>query len=891
MPIQNEKISPSLEELAWTLSASQGEFRLILAHCNYILLRSVLYKHLQKLTDTKIPILNIKKTETSLYQKIEALQPKQPDAVMVWGLETHLNIDKLLTTTNLIREEFRKKFNFPIVLWVNDEILAKMMRLSSDFESWATTIEFTITTSELIKQLKCDTDAIFEFALFSDTYSIGWQIGYIRRREIIRYYYDLKLIKYPVEPIIQAGVDFVRGQEAYLKNHIDTALDYFQRSFIFWNQEELFQMRAGVLLFHIGLCYYQKAEQKTVSREYLAQARYFFEKCINIFTEANYPNLVAKYINPLGETLRQLEAWDELQHLALRALNLQKLYGNSTRVARAYGFLAEAALSKRLWSQAKQHAYQALHYIIKDPTAQQHQGLYLLLLAQTELKLGRTPRAVNYLQKARFLGHKDNPQQFIQILQLLRTVYLKQNLYLEAFRVKLEIRSTEQQYGFRAFIGAGKIQPQRKPQSSLTQIIDRVNDSSIEETLAPEITASGREQDVKHLLERLMRPDHKLIVIHGYSGVGKTSLVQAGLIPAIKQTNINTRNNIIPVFVRYYDNWINELNKALFSVLPATQENNKFTSDEILQTLQESCTYNFKIILIFDQFEEFLFKYNTYQRRRDFFAFLGACLNILGVKVILSLRKEYLHYLLECIQIPSMNIINHDLLSKNVLYELGNFSINDAETLIARLSKRSKHYLEQDLIKRLIHDLSIKFGEVRPIELQIVCAQLESENITTSAQYKQIGTKQELIKRYLQEVVKDCGDENQKIAEILLYLLTDEKGIRPAKTRTELKQDFILRITDTNWKPTLINDKQLDLILQIFVTAGIVVLIPTNPEDRYQLVHDYLATFIQKQQPKVNDLIIKLQQLETKIKFYNCILFILLIMIVLLVILLIKVWL
>ncbi|BAZ18053.1 WD-40 repeat-containing protein [Calothrix sp. NIES-4071] len=871
------EISPALEELAWTLSASQDEFRLILARCNYVLLRSVLYKHLQKLTNTKIPVLSLRKTENSLYKKIETLLPKQPKAIMVWGLEYVSNLDQLIIATNLIREEFRKNFNFPIVLWVNDEVLGKMMRLSSDFESWATTIEFTITTDELIKQLKRDTNAIFEVALASDTYSIGWQIGYIRRNEIIRYHHDLQLIQYHLQPSLKASVDFVRGQQAYLNNQIDTALDYLQRSLIYWRQEKtLFnKMRAGILFFHIGLCYYQKSENITNSQEYLKQARNFFEQCIDIFTQANHLNLVAKFINPLGETLKRLEAWDDLQRLALNALDLQKLYGNSTRVARVYGFLAEVALSKRLWKKAKQDAYQALHYSTKDSAAQ-YQGLYLLLLASSELKLGQTLRAIKHLLQARSLGNKDNPTQYIQILQLLKAVYWKQNRYLEAYKCKLEIRSTEQQYGFRAFIGAGKIQAQRKPQSSLTQIIDAVDNKSLEETLAPEITASGRGRDIKQLLERIMRPDHKLIVIHGYSGVGKTSLLQAGLIPALKRTSIKTNINITTVYMRFYDCWVDELDNALAFVLLTKihKKAEKVTPDKLLQILKDSLSYNFKFVLIFDQFEEFLFKYNTYQQRYEFFHFLGECLNLLGVKVILSLRKDYLHYLLECIRIPSMNIISYDVLSKNVLYEIGNFSTNDAKTLIGRLSERSKHHLELDLIERLVDDLAIKFGEVRPIELQIVCAQLETENITTSLQYQQRGPKQELVKRYLQEVIQDCGQENQKIAEILLYLLTDEKAIRPAKTHSELKQAFMLRIIDNNWKQASIDDSRLDIVLNIFVAAGIVVLIPANPDDRYQLVHDYLATFIQKQQrPKVNDLILKLQQLETQIKVYKWVLF------------------
>ncbi|MEO1560855.1 MAG: hypothetical protein AAFS12_14935 [Cyanobacteria bacterium J06632_19] len=39
------------------------------------------------------------------------------------------------------------------------------------------------------------------------------------------------------------------------------------------------------------------------------------------------------------------------------------------------------------------------------------------------------------------------------------------------------------------------------------------------------------------------------------------------------------------------------------------------------------------------------------------------------------------------------------------------------------------------------------------------------------------------------------------------------------------------------------------------------MLIPENPADRYQLVHDYLAAFIQKQQkPRINELIAELKK-------------------------------
>ncbi|MBC1296544.1 PD40 domain-containing protein, partial [Nostoc sp. UCD122] len=167
---------------------------------------------------------------------------------------------------------------------------------------------------------------------------------------------------------------------------------------------------------------------------------------------------------------------------------------------------------------------------------------------------------------------------------------------------------------------------------------------------------------------------------------------------------------------------------------------------------------------------------------------------------------------------------------------LGNFSPEDARSVIQSLTESSQFYLEPPLIDELVRDLARDLNEIRPIELQVVGAQLQTDKITTLAQYQEQGPKEKLVGRFLEEVVKDCGNNNEQFAKLVLYLLTDENNTRPLKTRAELEADLAL-------EPT-----RLDLILKILVKSGLVFQVPGFPADRYQLVHDYLVPFVREQQ-------------------------------------------
>jgi len=140
----------SLKTLIRGITYFQEEFSLILAVCNYRTLREQILQQLREQCPVQIRELVLEKSVQTLYTRIaEELGAEQPNALMIVGLESLIEIDTVLTATNQIREEFRN-FNFPLVLWVTDAILCKLSRLIPDFHSWATTVEFQMAVDELI---------------------------------------------------------------------------------------------------------------------------------------------------------------------------------------------------------------------------------------------------------------------------------------------------------------------------------------------------------------------------------------------------------------------------------------------------------------------------------------------------------------------------------------------------------------------------------------------------------------------------------------------------------------------------------------------------------------------------------------------------------------------
>lgn len=143
------------KRLERAMMLADGEFSLILACCNSLAQQQQILNFFRKLSTVDIKEILLASTDETLYTTLASiLGDAQPEALMVRGLESVERINQLIISTNLMRNEFRKKFHFPIVLWINDDILRKLVWLAPDFKDWASsTIRFDVPNSTLVEQV------------------------------------------------------------------------------------------------------------------------------------------------------------------------------------------------------------------------------------------------------------------------------------------------------------------------------------------------------------------------------------------------------------------------------------------------------------------------------------------------------------------------------------------------------------------------------------------------------------------------------------------------------------------------------------------------------------------------------------------------------------------
>ncbi|MBP0040700.1 MAG: hypothetical protein J7545_01805, partial [Roseofilum sp. SBFL] len=893
----------SLDSLNWTLEASSGEFALMIACCNYGDLQQALIDELVKRSDLHIKVVKLQEGEISLLNALhreisdqetsEGNENPIPYSLMLTGWEQVEQLEKLLASVNQVRESLKGEFPVPMVFWVNQGVLKTLLKSAPDLASWASHYQFRLPSAELNgwlgERVECFQDGVISP---QDAKELAMALEAVQR--------DIEEEGATLSAEGRAHLEMLLGLAAvpYGDNgQIEEAIGHYQAALEIWQGQGNLEQQ-GYVCSQLAYAYFRKAfptrenvqfvppklfkelreEQRRKGSEW--QAAYgYVQRTLALWEEAGTLENVARTFHRWLGILRYLEHWDLFAQLARQVIPFHEdgeKWPKRYRL-RDYSVLAEVAFEQEQWEEAEQWSEKVLPEAANEDSNQYYVVLSRLILAKVYRRRGERDAAIEQLQRVRESGVERAPRLHVEALELLSVLLFERQDYLEAYEVKRELRTAEFEYNFRGFVGASRLtcRPHQRG-------------------VATEIRAAGREEAVKQLVERVLDTDHAVTAIYGYSGVGKSSLIQAGLVPALEEKV--HRDRIIPIVLRRYGDWQGQIGEQLerfglgnrewgmgnggegigngewgMGNSPSIRLREKtalreqpfdcaqgtsWTEGDLLRVWRAAEGGYERIVLIFDQFEEFFFEFRTRGERRPLFGLLAEGLERCpGLQVVISIRQDFIHFLFEERELPRVG----DLLSRENCYPLSYFRPDEAVEIIRRLTEKTSFHPEEALLERLVEDLAGEGEEVIPIELQIVGSQLEDSYITRLEEYERLNEgvlepKTELVRRYIETVVKDCGTEHERSAYWVLFLLTDEDLRRPVKTEEELKREVRQKIEEAD----------LSLVLKILVGSGLVLLIEERGEAGYQLVHDYLVRYVREQAPEVRQLQEKLEREQGK---------------------------
>jgi hypothetical protein len=326
----------------------------------------------------------------------------------------------------------------------------------------------------------------------------------------------------------------------------------------------------------------------------------------------------------------------------------------------------------------------------------------------------------------------------------------------------------------------------------------------------------GREQEKWQVLSKIAT--FRVVLLHGKSGTGKTSLIRAGLMPELRERGYQV------VYVRILTDSIeaikSSINATLSTPIPKEESLDAFLKRALATT---EGTW----IIFLDQFEELFTPQVDSSYRSEFLRVLCEVYadTTLDLKIVIGIREDYLAELSTLKpHIPEI-FFN--------AYRLEPLGAEQArQAIIGPVVLYGIRY-EEGLADRILSDLG---GEtVDPPQLQIVCDRLYErlslqEKVITYENYAQLGGARAILAGYLDDVLRQYPDaERAKFRVLLKEFVTS--GEQPAVPTAEV-------LTRCTGLPLAEVERLLEELRQARLIRR------REAEPLFELVHEYLIPCI-----------------------------------------------
>jgi len=286
----------------------------------------------------------------------------------------------------------------------------------------------------------------------------------------------------------------------------------------------------------------------------------------------------------------------------------------------------------------------------------------------------------------------------------------------------------------------------------------------------------GRENDIVSFLAQIKQDDYRYGVLYGESGVGKTSFIQAGIIPRMGneyQCFYISLNNLPRIETEAAAKDV-EKNLFFFILSQAIKKLSLTTPvTSFSELIQKVIPTNKKAAIFFlDQFEQ-IFDRMSEKRCAQFATVLQhSKLNKFPLQFVISVRSDYFHLVYQLLE-----------LEKRFSYLLSRFNAPQAREVIRcsyglakKLEETKPDHLLLDFEDEIIADLEDTNGRIHPVEISLICwIILRAVGELTRVKYLEGGCKQGWLDRYMDDVLQPLPNKKQAL-QVLSSLIRGDKS-------------------------------------------------------------------------------------------------------------------
>lgn len=323
---------------------------------------------------------------------------------------------------------------------------------------------------------------------------------------------------------------------------------------------------------------------------------------------------------------------------------------------------------------------------------------------------------------------------------------------------------------------------------------------------------------------------HRAVVVHGASGSGKSSLIQASVLPNLIDAE--------DVRVVQLDGWppgedpTRWLSMAMHSALKhGTPPEDVSPAEAVLSSLKRSIRGSSRILIIcIDQLEQLFYSDRDATQTRAFFDCINDILDLplRTLRVVMSLREDYLGVFRDKLR-DHRRVLGQG-------FRVGTLTVAELADSMCKTALTGEPPQEWSLDE--MHSTMMQArvpgqpesddAEVQAAYGQIVCRALFQDRVTNTFRNEPKGVRTEtILRKYFEDTLSELGPLREAAEDLLAEQLVTGEGGRTLRTERELESHL--------------SKNDLQTVLRVLEGAAILRAASHQGSRYFELGHDWLA--------------------------------------------------